>query len=96
MKYCIFNLWYKKPETKDGPPGLNFWNEVGKGKLEPKLFPIKLEIDTWYRVVVKQIRNKDGKYHLRNGFDAIILYFRRNLTLTNSKSQSFETSKASH
>jgi len=46
---------------------LNFWNEVGKGKLEPKLIPMKLEKDKWYRVVVKQIQNKTGKYDLRNG-----------------------------
>ena len=56
-----------KPETKDGPPRLNFWNEVGKGKLEPKIVPMELEKDKWYRVVVKQIQNKSGQFHLRIG-----------------------------
>jgi len=64
MKYCILNVWYLKPETKDGPPRLNFWNEVGKGKLEPKIVPMELEKDKWYRVVVKQIQSKSGKYNL--------------------------------
>ena len=68
MKYCILNVWYLKPETKDGPPRLNFWNEVGKGKLEPKIVPMELEKDIWYRVVVKQIQSKSGKYNLRTGY----------------------------
>ena len=82
------NVWYLKPETKDGPPRLNFWNEVGKGKLEPKIVPMELEKDKWYRVVVKQIQNKSGQFHLRIGYRSgycyiLYRYFNQDSSLGN-------------